>query len=395
MVLTGRSALSGTGIEVEVSADRVVGLRPAEVPDEAPFVAPGFIDLQVNGYRGIDYSAEMISPDDVAEIVSLLATSGTTTHVPTIITNSRERILQSIATVAAGLASPRAAELPGGIDGAVAGIHIEGPYISEEDGPRGAHDARFVRDPSIAEYEQWQEAADGRITIVTLAPERQGALPFIERLAADGVVVGIGHTRAEPSLIAEAVAAGARLSTHIGNGSPLQMPRLHNHLWPQLADDRLAAGLVADGFHVPLEFVQVVFRAKGEDNVILVSDVAPLAGYEPGRHSWGSIEVEVFADGHLQVADTEYLAGAGYLLDRCIAEFAGIAAGVVSGSGGLSAAVRGATVNPARLLGLTDFAGGLALGARANLVLFRTGVASPLSIRRVVRNGVIVVDTHD
>lgn len=384
MELRGRSPLTGGGVEIEVSADRVVRVTPREaVPGDA-FVSPGFIDIQVNGYGGIDYSGPELAAGDAARIVGLLEQTGTTTHVPTIITNPQQRILRNLRVIAAAMDDG----LP---EASIAGIHIEGPYIAAEDGPRGAHDASYVREPSIAEYEAWQEASGGRVTVVTLAPEREGALGFIERLASDGVVVGIGHTAADAGLIAEAVAAGARLSTHLGNGSALYVHRLHNHIWPQLASDELSASVVADGFHVPPEFLAVLARAKGVDRTILMSDVSPLAGYPSGRHRWGGIEVEVFADGHLRVAGTEYLAGAGHLLDRCVAY-----ASAHLGADGMSRAVAGCTINPARLLGLPDFAGGLALGARANIVLFSLeSAADRITIERVIRDGRDIAERHD
>ena len=409
MILRGRSPLTGGGVEVQVSGERVVRATPIVVSDDAPFLSQGFIDLQVNGYHGIDYSGEDLRSSDVRRIVEHLAVSGTTTHVPTVITNSHERIVRSLRTIAAALSAEGSVGSDAVLEGSIPGVHVEGPYISENDGARGAHDAQFVRDPSIAEYEEWQEASGGRVSIITLAPERDGALPFIERVAGDGVVVGIGHTEADSVLIGEAVAAGARLSTHLGNGSALQIHRLRNHIWPQLAEDRLTASVVADGFHLPDEVLTVITRAKGEDGLILVSDVSPIAGYAEGRYTWGTIEVEAFADGHLQLAGSEYLAGAGHLLDYCVARTA--RAATIPGDGGRSSrssekhgrgnpgdggmrhAVKAATTNPAHLLGLSDFSGGVTVGARANLVLFRNNpVENRVIILQVIRNGRVVVD---
>lgn len=405
MIVSGRLPLTGGGVELEVSGDRVVRVAPVEVAADAPFVSQGFIDLQVNGYHGIDYSGADLQPSGVRQIVDLLAVAGTTTHIPTVITNPQERIVRSLRTIAAALSVEGSVGSDAAPEGSVAGVHVEGPYISANDGARGAHDAQFVRDPSIAEYEEWQEASEGRVSIITLAPERGGALPFIERVAGDGVVVGIGHTEADSALIAEAVAAGARLSTHLGNGSALQIHRLRNHIWPQLAEDRLTASVVADGFHLPDEVLTVITRAKGEDGLILVSDVSPIAGYAEGIYRWGTVEVEAFADGHLQLAGSEYLAGAGHLLDHCVARAARAAtmpgdggrsvAVARAGDGGMGRAVKAATTNPARLLGLSDFADGVAVGARANLVLFRNNpVRNRLTILKVIRNGRVVVDTN-
>jgi hypothetical protein len=162
------------------------------------------------------------------------------------------------------------------IAAAIPGIHIEGPYISAEDGPRGAHDPAYIRDPDVIEFKQWQEAADGKIALVTIAPERRGALDFIRQVVACGVATAIGHTAADPATIRQAIMAGARLSTHLGNGSHGQIPRLNNYLWEQLAADELMASIIADGFHLPASVLKVISPRKGLDKLILVSDVALL-----------------------------------------------------------------------------------------------------------------------
>lgn len=359
MHITGRSVATQSGIEIEIEEGRIAALRSVELSPDAPYLAPGFIDLQVNGYRGRDYSAADLTETAVSEIAEMLAASGTTTHLPTVITAAQGRLLSNIRTIATAVSADEA------LQAAVPALHVEGPYISHLDGPRGVHDPRFVRDPSIAEYEAWQEAAGGRIAVVTVAPERDGALPFIERLSSDGVVVAIGHSAAEPSRIGEAVAAGARLSTHLGNGSHAQLPRLRNYVWEQLAQDQLSASIIADGFHLPRSVVKVFAAAKGAERLLLVSDVAPLAGAEPGIHSWGNLDVEVHRDGHLGMPGTEFLAGAGYLLDRCVAQYANLAATTIA------QAIRACTVNPAVLLGLTGRSRGLVTGAPADIVQFR------------------------
>jgi N-acetylglucosamine-6-phosphate deacetylase len=297
MTLRGVSVFSGKPEEVEVSGEairRVTELEPAArelEKGELPLLSPGFLDMQVNGFRGSDYSLEDFGEPHLHGIVAALAEAGTTQHVPTIVSEPQERIVRNLKAIAGLARSSRE------VRQAIAGIHVEGPYISSEDGPRGAHDLRFVREPDFAEFEQWQEAAEGLLRIVTVAPERRGALPFIERVAAAGVTVAIGHTGAAPELVQEAVAAGARLSTHIGNGSYTQVPRLRNYIWEQLAADELTAGIIADGFHLPPSVVKVFTRAKGLERLVLVSDVALLGGCETGVHKWGNLDVEVFPDG--------------------------------------------------------------------------------------------------
>jgi len=200
--------------------------------------------------------------------------------------------------------------------------------------------------------------------MVTVAPEVEGALSFIEKAAGTGVVVGIGHTGASPETVRDAVSAGARYSTHLGNGCRAELPRLRNHIWEQLAADELVAGIITDGFHLPAAVVKTFARAKGGERLVLVSDVAFIAGGEPGVYKWGNMKVELHPDGHLGLHGTPYLAGAGHLLDRCVAQFMNFTG---EGAGG---AVKLCTENPARLLGLPAERFSLAPGPRANVVEF-------------------------
>jgi N-acetylglucosamine-6-phosphate deacetylase len=266
---------------------------------------------------------------------------------------------------------------------AIAGIHIEGPFISEEDGPRGAHDPCFVRDPDPKEFREWQAAAGGRIKIVTLAPERAGAIAFIETLREEGVIPAIGHTAASPEILDRAVAAGARVSTHLGNGSHANLPRLRNYIWEQLARDGLCAGVICDGFHLPPAVVKSFYRVKGPQRIILVRDAALLGGYKSGLYKWGNLDVGVFPDGHLGLPGTTLLAGAAHLLDWDIprfTEFTGAALGETIGL---------CTENPARLLELEEGSGMLRAGSPANLTVFRPPEEEgrPLRIQEVFRRG--------
>ncbi|MEX2445615.1 MAG: amidohydrolase family protein [Alkalispirochaeta sp.] len=358
MRISGRSLSTEKGIELKIKGGRIDAVEAIELPSEAPYLSPGFIDLQVNGYRGVDYSREGLDKEDVPRMTTMLAAAGTTMHLPTLVTGPQDRLLKNLAVINAALT------FGGGLEQAIPGIHMEGPYLSGEDGPRGVHDFEEVRDPKVSEYEAWQEASGGRIVMVTLAPERPGALDFIERLADDGVVPAIGHTAAEPDRIREAVAAGARFSTHLGNGCHALLPRHRNYIWEQLAEDQLTAGLIVDGFHLPRSLVKVMASAKGIDNIAIVSDVAPLGGSSPGVDTWGKVSVQIHEDGHLGVQGTEFLAGAGHLLDR------GVAMLVRFTGATLEQAVQTCSRNPAAVLGLEKLSKGLVPGAPANLVLF-------------------------
>ncbi|MCL1818226.1 MAG: hypothetical protein FWG35_04790 [Spirochaetaceae bacterium] len=385
MEISALSALSGRPVEIEFTEGRVTRVRESSLP-ESPrekdggaqvWVSPGFLDIQVNGFLGSDYSLEGLQNRHIAEICRSLAKSGTTQHIATLVTSPPERMLRNLGVIS------RAMDDDEDIRAAVAGIHIEGPFIAEEDGPRGAHDRSFVRDPDFGEFREWQAAARGRIKIVTLAPEKPGAIAFIEKLRAEGVIPALGHTAAAPEIIAAAVAAGARLSTHLGNGSHANLPRLKNYIWQQLAEDNLAASIICDGFHLPAAVVKSVYRVKGPARLILVSDAALLGGCAPGLYKWGNLDVEVFADGHIGLPGTSMLAGAARLLDHGIPRFMEFT------GAGLAETIALCTENPARLLGLEH--GFPQPGSPANLALFRLPPeGGELRMEKVFRRGKLV-----
>src|SRR5207244_4307325 len=175
--------------------------------------------------------------------------------------------------------------------------HREGPDLSPEDGPRGAHPRQHIRPPDWDEFRRLQDAAGGLIRLVTLAPEHDGALPFIEKLVAAGVVVSLGHTAASGACIRAAAKAGARLSTHLGNGAHAILPRHPNYIWEQLAADELWASIICDGHHLPPSVARCIVRVKTPARTILTSDAGSLAGLAPGHyHEWGQ-ELEVRPEG--------------------------------------------------------------------------------------------------
>jgi N-acetylglucosamine-6-phosphate deacetylase len=360
MDIQGVDFFSGKTIILTIAEGQIQTICPPSVPDsDLPFVAPGFFDIQLNGFTARDYSAEDLQAEQVIELVDLLSQCGTLHHLATIITSPESTIIRNLRILRECCESSEEMAC------AIPGFHVEGPFICPDDGPRGAHDRRFVRNPDIREFERWQVAAGGRIRLITLAPERPGAIPLIEHAVARGVQVAIGHSAADGQTIREAVKAGARLSTHLGVGSHHILPRLKNYIWEQLAHDGLSASIITDGYHLPSSVIKVFARAKKLERLILVSDAAPLGGFAPGVYKWGALDVEVFEDGHLGLAGTQTLAGAAHLLDwdlPCFIEATGSS---------IAQAVRLCTLNPARLLGLEEHLGMLRPGAPANLVLFR------------------------
>ena len=281
--------------------------RSAGIPGPAVrFECPGLCDLQVNGFAGVDFNRPGCQPDELHAARDALRASGVTRFLPTLITSSLERFA-GCARVLAQWTDP-----------AVAGIHMEGPYLSPTEA-RGAHPAEHLRDATLDDFARRQDAAEGRIVLVTLAPEVPGALRLIEHLAGRGIRVAIGHSDAAPAQVRDAVAAGATLSTHLGNGSRSSLPRHPNLVWEQLAADALAASVIADGHHLPPATLKSMVRAKTPSRVILVTDATAAAAAPPGRHTLGELEVESDSAGRVTLPGSERLAGSALTLDRAVA----------------------------------------------------------------------------
>lgn len=354
-VVVGRDALTGRPLRIVVEDGRVQAIHEGP-DDELAWLSPGFIDLQVNGYAGCDLNNNAVEPDTVIELVKRLTATGVTTFLPTLISAPEEKIVHALRAIAA---ARNANSLVARV---IPFVHIEGPFISPEDGPRGAHPREAIRPPSLNEFERWQSASGGLVGMVTLSPHWENAMEFIAALAGKGVLVSIGHTHASTEHVHAAAAAGATLSTHLGNGIASTLPRHPNPIWAQLADDRLTATFIADGHHLPADTLKSMLRAKTIARSIFVSDATALAGMAPGlyRSAIGG-DVELRADGRLTMRGTNLLAGAALPLKD------GIAQAVSSGACTLAEAVRMATENPGRL---TGDRGILRAGAKADLVRF-------------------------
>ncbi len=321
-----------------------------------PFVSPGFVDIQLNGFSGVNFSSPGLKAEEAIGLLPFLRKTGTTTFCPTLITNSQDRLLNNLEIL------ERARQIDPDFASAVPCYHLEGPYISPM-GSRGAHDPTLMREPDWDEFTRLQAKANGRIGIITLAPEIPGALEFISKAAASHVVVAIGHTDASPEQIHRAVDAGASLSTHWGNGCPEYIHRHNNALWAQLAIDRLSVSLICDGFHLPPDVVKVVTGVKGIDKCILTTDATHVANLPPGRYSIVGTEIELLPSGQVITVDGRCMAGSSVAMNRIVTvfmEFAKVP---------LSDAIRAAAENPARLI-RRQTCSRVAKGEPADLVVF-------------------------
>ena len=345
LLIRGRFPGAENAVDVDIRDGRIHAVLRAgpHTPDlgdaESPLV-PGLVDIQVNGAWGLDMQSEALSPETVGALNIRLNACGVLRWMPTLVTDSAEALEYKCRVLGGALEDPDLARH-------IPGIHLEGPHISPEDGPRGAHPVAHVRPPDLNLFNRLQRAAHGRIRYVTLAPELPGAVKFIRALTARGVVVALGHHAADARHIRAAADAGARLCTHLGNGMASRIHRHQNPLWPQLADDRLYASVIADLEHVPPEMLQVMVRAKGARRIILVSDSVMLTGMKPGRYVMFGAGVKMKRSGRICLAGTDLLAGSSLILPEAVGNMARVTEMTLAG------ACNAASRQPARLMGVT------------------------------------------
>jgi len=368
---TGKPVTIGVrdGLIISISETK----EPGQVPDL--YVAPGLIDNQINGYMGVDFSGLGLTTREMKRAVGSIRKDGVTTFQPTVITNSHENLLKSFRNLAEVMKDQDTRD-------SIPGFHLEGPYISPVEGFYGCHPADCIRKPSWREFSEYQEAAEGNIRQVTVAPEIDGAFEFIRSCALDNIIVSIGHSNASAEQVKLAVDNGARLSTHLGNGCANLIDRHRNPLWPQLANDMLSPSIIADGHHLLPEEVQVFYKVKGPQNIILTSDVTHLYGMNPGKYLFLGSEVVYTNDGLIKNPVLNVLAGASFPVVRGVENmmnFTGCS---------LGEAINLATKNVSRVCKLPD-RGTLETGKRADLILFEMA-GGKLIIKQTWVNGKIV-----
>jgi len=300
--------------------------------------SPGFFDLQVNGFAGVDFNTPGCTGEQLQHATDALRETGVTRYLPTLITSSFDRFARCAKAL-----------LDFGHQ-AIAGLHMEGPYISVEDGSRGAHPREHVISASVEDFKRRQDAARGRIVLVTLAPDAEGALGLVEYLVQSNVRVAIGHTAASAEQIRDAIKAGATLSTHLGNGCANVLPRHPNMIWEQLAADELVASFIVDGHHLPAATVKAMIRAKSPSRSILVTDATAAAMSPamspPGSYRIGEAHIEMSPSGRVAEPGALNLAGSSLTMNRAVAnsiKFAGVS---------IDQALAMASIQPARYIGV-------------------------------------------
>ena len=340
---------------VETSGERIVGCgsglppRPADVDLPEALVVPGFVDIHAHGGGGASYTDG--NDADILRAAEFHRSHGTTTTLASMVTASPADLLTAVRALAESTHA-----------GVVAGIHLEGPWLSATH--CGAHDPQQLRDPEVAEIDALLAVGGGAIRMVTLAPERTGIDDAISRFVDAGVVVAVGHTDATYERTRLAVELGATVGTHLFNA---MRPVHHREPGPALAlleDARVIVELIADGVHVHPAMQRAVIEAAGADRVALVTDATAAAGLGDGEFQLGTVQIDV-VEQVARVRGTSTIAGSTATMDQLFRAAAGLGS---DRDAALAAAVQMTSATPARALGL-DNVGSLRAGADANLVV--------------------------
>lgn len=272
---------------------------------------PGFVDLQVNGYKGIDFSSSDLTKERFIFACQELIKQGTVAFLPTVITSSIQVYKNNLRLIAEAINH-------NDLKNHLLGIHVEGPFISPEEGARGAHDLKWVKKPDLKLLDKLYNWAEGKIKLLTIAAELDGAESLCHHARKLGITVSLGHQMAAETDVNKLADAGARSLTHLGNGLPRLLPRHDNPIWAGLANDNLTAMIITDGHHLPPSIIKTVIRIKGITKTVVVSDASPIAGLPPGRYTTLGNEVQLEESGLLHNPATGYLVGSSSTMIDCM-----------------------------------------------------------------------------
>ncbi len=331
---------SGKAQRVHVDAAGYISAREeSPEPGRASVrVTPGLVDIQVNGFAGVDFNDADLGAGDLDRALEAMLASGVTGCLPTVITAPAERMAKRLKALDRAVGDSRLGPWM------VRGYHLEGPFLSPEDGFAGCHPKEAMTPASMETFELITEGLEKPVRMITLAPEREGAIEFIARAVERGLLVGIGHTNAARTDIEAAIEAGASISCHLGNGLPPRLDNDDNPLLAQLGEDRLHASFIADGIHIPVHVLQSWMRAKEVSRTVLVTDATAGAAAGPGVYTLGDVSIERASDGTVREPGADHLAGSSATMDW-------IAGNVMSWFGhDLDAILAMARANPLALL---------------------------------------------
>jgi len=278
---------------------------------------PGLVDLQVNGYRGVDFSSPTLTREDLVRASQELIDAGTTAFLPTLITSPLEVYRRNLPLIAQVMDQPE-------FRGRILGIHIEGPFISKLNGARGAHNLDWVLEPDVGLLQEILNWANGKVKLLTIAADIDGSEEIAKFATSQGVTVSLGHQMADEEDLIRLVQAGAKALTHLGNGIPGQIDRHNNPVWAGLANDDLSATIITDGHHLPTSLIKTILRTKGPERCIVISDATMLAGFEPGQYESMNQKVILEETGRLYNPQTGYLVGSSATILDCMNHLASL-----------------------------------------------------------------------
>ncbi len=272
---------------------------------------PGFVDLQVNGFCGVDFSSIDLTEESFKKACRKLLREGNAAFLATVITSPIEVYRHNLPLMAKIMNKSE-------FKGCVLGFHIEGPFISKEPGARGVHNPDWILEPDIALFDQLQQLADGKMKILTIAADIKGAEELASHVYEQKVTVSLGHQMALEEDINRLIKAGATALTHLGNAVPMLLPRHNNPIWAGLAADELTALIISDGHHLTKSMLKTFIRAKSAKKLIVTSDVSPVAGLKPGTYDSMGGKVTLEKSGLLYNKQTGLLAGSSSTLLKCM-----------------------------------------------------------------------------
>lgn len=272
---------------------------------------PGFVDLQVNGYKGVDFSSSELTEERFFFACRELIQNGTVVFLPTVITSSEEIYERNLRMISKAIQRDD-------LKNHIPGIHLEGPFISGVDGARGAHHSTWIRKPDLNFLDQLNDWADGCVRLLTISAELENADELCRHAVELGVKVSLGHQMATEADLKRLTDAGASLLTHLGNGIPQTIDRHKNPIWAGLANDDLSAMIITDGHHIPSSLIKTVIRTKGIANTIVVSDASPIAGLSAGTYTTLGNDVILDKSGRLYNPKTGYLVGSSSTMIECM-----------------------------------------------------------------------------
>ena len=273
----------------------------------------GYVDLQVNGYAGVDFNAPELTVEKVRTVTERLAADGTAGYLPTLVTGDPEMLIGTVRTVLEARRKYAVCEKN------ILGFFLEGPFISDQPGAVGTHPVEWVRPPDVALFNRFQDAAEGLIRMVNVAAEVPGMPDFVRAVAATGVTVSLGHQLAKsPADIEPCIAAGAKAFTHLGNGIPNEVNRHDNIVYTALVEDRASAMFIPDGHHLPDTMLKLYTRAVPLKRLVAVSDAQYPAGMPPGEYEVCGAHARLEPNGLLWNPARNCLVGATTPIAKCM-----------------------------------------------------------------------------